>query len=293
VVIGQEVLRGTGSTAGWLGTAGGVGALAGGIAAVLLIGRRRLWPSMLAAGLVSAGGLALVGLSGDLRVAAVLFGLVQLGAALLRVASRSLLQRLVAIDILGHMAALAEAAEMAMLLLGALLVPALVRWLGAEGAGAGAAVMVLLGCSVWRLARAEAELVVPFETLEMLRRCQLLELLPAPALATLARAAITERASAGRLLFEEGAEGDRYFVVVTGQAGITSSGETIAVRGPGEGFGELALLHPVGRTATATGRSDAEFLTIDRLTFLPAVTGHPETVVRAIEVSGERGFTPD
>lgn len=261
----------------------------------MLIGRRRLWPSMLAAGLVSAGGLALVGLSGDLRVAAVLFGLVQLGAALLRVASRSLLQRLAAIDILGHMAALAEAAEMAMLLLGALLAPALVRWLGAEGAGAGAgaAVMVLLGCSVWRLARAEAELVVPFETLEMLRRCQLLELLPAPALATLARAAITERASAGRLLFEEGAEGDRYFVVVTGQAGITSSGETIAVRGPGEGFGELALLHPVGRTATATGRSDAEFLTIDRATFLPAVTGHPETVVRAIEVSGERGFTPD
>ena len=289
VVIGQDVLGGNDSTVGWLGTAGGVGALAGGAAAVVLIGRHLLWPPMLAAGLVSAGGLALVGLSGDLRVAALMFGLVQLGATLSMVASRTLLQRLTDTDVLGHMAALAEAAEMAMLLLGALLVPAMVRLLGAEGAGvgAGATVMLLMGCSVWLLARLEAGFVVPIKTLETLRRCRLIELLPAPALETLARAAITERVSAGELLFEEGVEGDRYYVVVTGEVDLTSGRESIGVRGPGEGFGELALLHPVGRTATATARSDAELLSIDRATFLLAVTGHAETMGRADKVTRE------
>ena len=295
VVVGQDVLGGSESTAGWLGTAGGFGALLGGFAAVVLIGRRRLWPFVLVAGAASALGLAFVGVSGEAFVAALLFALAQLGASLLMIASRTLLQRLADVDVLGHIAALAEAAEMAMLLVGALLIPAFVRWFHPEGAGAGAAVavMMLVAASAWMLARVEAGFVVPIDVLNTLRACRLLELLPAPALETLARAAVRETFTAGEVLFEAGDEGNRFYVIVTGEVLVTSDDETIAERGPGEGFGELALLYPVGRTATVTARTDVELLTVDRPTFLLAVTGHPQTLDRAAEVASERGFTPE
>jgi CRP-like cAMP-binding protein len=52
----------------------------------------------------------------------------------------------------------------------------------------------------------------------------------------------------------------------------------------GEGFGEIALLKSVRRTASVTARTDATLYTLASTHFIEAVTGHPPTASRAQEV---------
>src|SRR5438067_1475462 len=84
------------------------------------------------------------------------------------------------------------------------------------------------------------------------RRVALLREVPAPAplpaalLQYLAASLSEERYAAGSVVVAEGATGDRLFVVVAGRAEVTAASPSgsvpLAALGPGELFGELALL---------------------------------------------------
>ena len=56
----------------------------------------------------------------------------------------------------------------------------------------------------------------------------------------------------------------------------------------GDGFGEIALLRDVPRTATVRSLTGVHLYALDKATFLEVVTGHPATVTEASAIAGER-----
>ena len=76
-------------------------------------------------------------------------------------------------------------------------------------------------------------------------------------------------AEAGATIFREGDPGDRFYVIERGEVEIL--GRTFAA---GEGFGEIALLRDVPRTATVIAVSDVSLIALERDVFITAVTGH-------------------
>ena len=97
----------------------------------------------------------------------------------------------------------------------------------------------------------------------------------------------------GRELAKQGQFGYEFFVIEEGQASVERDGEVIRELGPGDFFGEIALLRDVPRTATVTARTDAELFALERDDFIGAVTGHAASAEAAdAVVSARLGATP-
>lgn len=77
-------------------------------------------------------------------------------------------------------------------------------------------------------------------------------------LRTIRRATEEVTVPAGRVLCEEGTVGREFFLIVDGQATVSRNGQRITTLGPGQYFGELALLDRRPRSATVV--SDTEML---------------------------------
>ncbi len=69
---------------------------------------------------------------------------------------------------------------------------------------------------------------------------------------------------AGTEVVTEGAAGVEFFVVMTGGAKVTKRGRTVAKLGPGDSFGELALLAGTPRRATVTTTEPTELMVLVR-----------------------------
>lgn len=97
---------------------------------------------------------------------------------------------------------------------------------------------------------------------------------------------------AGEVLFREGEPGDRMFVIQAGAVKITKSmaGEqkVLAVLGPGEFLGEMAILNGKPRTATATVVEPARCLLIDARTLEAMVSKNTEIALRLIKKLARR-----
>ncbi len=81
-------------------------------------------------------------------------------------------------------------------------------------------------------------------------------------LAALARVAELQSYAPCQPLFREGEMGDALYVIVKGKVAIESGGEHLADLGPGEAFGEMAVLDEVPRSATANAADETEVLRI-------------------------------
>jgi CRP-like cAMP-binding protein/Zn-dependent protease len=72
------------------------------------------------------------------------------------------------------------------------------------------------------------------------------------------------RASPGETVIEEGQEGDAFYAVESGRLEVTIEGKHIRTIGPGDHFGEIALLLDVPRTATVTASTPARLFRLER-----------------------------
>jgi MFS family permease len=263
------------SAVGMLSAALGVGALAGGVATVSLVGRRRLMTA-LAFGLSCwSVPLLLVGVAGAPAPVLLLLAAAGIGVSFLAVSINTLLQRIVPDHMLGRVFGLLESGFMGAWAIGAALAPVLLRLLGLGWSFviAGAAVPLLMLVAWSPVARADREAVVPVRELEILRAIAMFALLPEPVLERLARNLRPLDAAAGTRVIREGEPGDLFYVVDEGTVRVTKDGVEVARHAAGDYFGEIALLRDVPRQATVTAATDVRLLTLDRVHFLDAMTG--------------------
>jgi CRP/FNR family cyclic AMP-dependent transcriptional regulator len=82
-----------------------------------------------------------------------------------------------------------------------------------------------------------------------------------------ARRSDDRRVAAGTTIVKEGDNGDEFFVILEGTAGVSRQGRKIATLGPGSTFGELALLVNAPRNATVVADTDMELVVVGQREF--------------------------
>jgi MFS family permease len=265
------------SGVGFLNSALGVGGLVGTIAALVLVGRERLASDFGIGILLWSVPIVLIGIWPESVVAFALLIAVGAGTTLVDVSGPTLLQRMVRDEVLGRV----FGAFWSLLILGfgigMIAAPVLIELAGIRGALiATGALLPVLTALFWRsLSRIEVKAPAPSDAVELLRSIPIFAPLPPAVLEYLAGRLITVRQQAGEVVFRQGDSGDRYYIVGEGEVEVTVGGNVAATLGPGEGFGEIALLRDVPRTATVQARTDVTLYALERDDFLSAVTGDP------------------
>src|ERR1700761_8628866 len=115
----------------------------------------------------------------------------------------------------------------------------------------------------------------------LLERVPTLRLLGHEALRNLAFGSEQRDVARGDALFHSGDPADAGFIVQSGsfRVGANNSSHSV-VAGPGSLIGELALLVPMMRPATAVARESSTTIRISRSLFQRVLDGHPEAAVR-------------
>jgi CRP/FNR family transcriptional regulator, cyclic AMP receptor protein len=93
---------------------------------------------------------------------------------------------------------------------------------------------------------------------------------------------------AGRKVVVEGRNGVGFFIIADGTAAVSIGSEVIKMLGPGDYFGEMALLHGGERSATVTADSELHCLTITSWGFKSFVQEHPQVAWALLQTLAQR-----
>ena len=102
-------------------------------------------------------------------------------------------------------------------------------------------------------------------------------------LRSIAKSAKIVSVTQGTQLITEGDDGDTMYVILDGTARVSRNGRKLAIAGPGDSFGELALLSKGPRTASVVALSDLEVAIISRRQLLNLVETAPAFARRLLE----------
>jgi MFS family permease len=276
VVVAIELLEIGDPGVGLLTAAVGAGAVAGSLGAAISISGRRL-------AAVEGIGVALWGLPLILTgafpyepVVLVLMCVIGVGNALVDVGVFTLPARLVPEELLARVYGSFESLVALTVALGSLVTPLVIELLGVRGAlvvlGLVAPTAVLLA---WRrLHVIDGSISRRDDEIEVLKQVGMLRPLPMPAIENLAVHIDKAEVPAGQDVFRQGEEGDSFYVIKQGEAEVIGDGSFVRTMGPGDGFGEIALIRDTQRTATVRARTPLVLYSLERRHFIPAVGGY-------------------
>ncbi len=276
VVMALEMLHLEEGAVGFLNATGGIGAVLGAVALAMLFDRGRLVPAIAGGSLVIGVATMLPGLSPHPATAyAALLG-IGIGGVFVEVATKTLMQRLGSDETFGRVIGALEAGRQAALALGSIGAVLLVELLHPEGALIAMGALLPFFVMIWwtRLRAYEVGAPVAEEHYRLLRGNSIFSPLPLATLERLSHDLQPVEVPAGEDVIVQDEIGDRFFLIEKGQVEVFEDGVFRRNEGPGESFGEIALLHDVPRTATVRTTEATRLLALDRDQFLLAVTGH-------------------
>jgi CRP-like cAMP-binding protein len=92
----------------------------------------------------------------------------------------------------------------------------------------------------------------------------------------------------GQEIVVEGRTGVGFFIILDGKAAVTIGGELVQVLGPGDYFGELALLDGGARTATITSDGELRCATMTSWAFKAFVMDNPKVAWAMLQTLAQR-----
>jgi MFS family permease len=274
---------------GYLDSTFGVGALVGGLIAIGRGSAGRLATDFGVGALFWALPLLLAAIWPAMWAAFLAMFIIGVANPIVDVNFATILQRSSDDGVMGRVFGAVDAALIGAMAIGSLAGPLLIhtiglRWaLAALALGNTAAVLPAFA----RLRHLDAELAEP-EGLVLLRAVPLFAPLEPKSLELVAQQLVRVEVPAGEALFQEGEEGDRFYVIESGRLTASFRGDVLSQMGPGDPFGEIALLRDVTRTATVTADEASVLLALGRAVFLDAVTGDNEVTRRADDLISRR-----
>jgi hypothetical protein len=274
VVVTIDLLDGAESGVGVLTGAVGVGAFLGSIACSLLVGSRAMTRWLGIAIVLWGLPLAIMGLLPYYVVALLACGVIGVGNAMVDVTAFTLIARMAPNAVMARVFGVLESIGALAVGLGSVIAPLLIAPLGISEA------LIIVGavtpavCVLWwrRLTAIDRSVSVRTDDIVLLRRLAMLRPLPVPVIEQLAQALVRKDLDAGETVFEAGDVGDSFYVIADGSVQVMDGGTVVRTMGPGEGFGEIALLGNIARTMTVKAVDAVQLYAIHRADFLPAIT---------------------
>ena len=290
VILALDLMGLDEGNVGFLNGAWGVGALIGAAGLTLLLRRGRLAVAIAGGGVVLGVAVALPAAWPVAAAAYVGWVGIGIGYTFIEVAALTLLQRLGSDETLGRAMGSLEAARNAAMALGSISAAGLVALVGSRGALLVLAVLLpsfILVC--WTRLRAhEIGAPVSESSFRLLRENPIFAPLPIATLERLSHDLLPITAQPGDELITQGDHGDSFYLIEEGEVEVWESGVLRRCEGPGESFGEIALLHDVRRTATVRAIAPTRLLRLGRDQFITAVTGHRRSGEAAYAVADAR-----
>jgi len=121
-----------------------------------------------------------------------------------------------------------------------------------------------------------------------LKQAKLLQGLPDSELRSLEKQMKTVQHPAGHEITVLGENGVGFMIILDGSVTVATVQGKSRKLGPGDSFGEMALLDHEGRSATIKADTDVSLATIPEWNFKPFLKEHPEVAYRLLQVLSQR-----
>ena len=126
------------------------------------------------------------------------------------------------------------------------------------------------------------------QKIDLIRKVPLFSRLSKPELRDLAMLADEIDLRDGKEMTRQGQPGREFFVLLEGTADVRKNGRKINTLGPGDFFGEIALVSREPRTATVTATSPVRTLVITDRSFRRLLDESPQVKTKVMEAMAKR-----